>query len=123
MRSMRSTEAKRGHWPKGAAIAAVASLLLLVAGQVLAQAANSIEGLTVSKGNSGRPIGRVPLRAPLPNPPGGCPDNHPPRPAPELPDGGNGQGRRSHTGKAGPGARCASRTSSRRLGGWWAGGR
>ena len=41
MRSTRSTEAKREHWLKGAAIAAFASLLLLNVGQALAQTANS----------------------------------------------------------------------------------
>jgi len=64
MRAMRSTEAKRGHWLKGAAIADVASLLLLSVGQALAQ--NSIENVTVSKGSSGRTIVRFTLKAPLP---------------------------------------------------------
>lgn len=93
MRAMRSTEAKRGHWLKGAAIAAVASLLLLGVGQALAQAANSIEGLTVSKGSSGRTIVRFTLKAPLPNPPAGFAINNPPRIALDFPDTGNGMGR------------------------------
>jgi len=90
---MRSTEAKRGHWPKGAAIAAVASLLLFGVGQALAQAANSIENLAVSKGSSGRTIVRFTLKAPLPNPPAGFAINNPPRIALDFPDTGNGMGR------------------------------
>ncbi len=93
MRAMRSTEAKRGHWLKGAAIAVVASLLLLGVGQAQAQAANSIEGLTVSKGSSGRTIVRFTLKAPLPNPPAAFAINNPPRIALDFPDTGNGMGR------------------------------
>ncbi|HEX3632952.1 MAG TPA: type IV pilus secretin PilQ [Casimicrobiaceae bacterium] len=93
MRSTRSTEANRGHWLKGAAIAAVASLLLLGVGQALAQTANSIENLTVSKGSSGRTIVRFTLKAPLPNPPAGFAINNPPRIALDFPDTGNGMGR------------------------------
>ena len=93
MRAMRSTEAKRGHWLKGAAIAAVASLLLLSVGQALAQ--NSIENVTVSKGSSGRTIVRFTMKAPLPNPPAGFAINNPPRIALDFPDTGNGLGRSS----------------------------
>jgi len=93
MRAMRSTEAKRGHWPKGAAIAAVASLLLFGVGQALAQAANTIENLAVSKGSSGRTIVRFTLKAPLANPPAGFAINNPPRIALDFPDTGNGMGR------------------------------
>ncbi len=90
MRAMRFTEAKRGHWLKGAAIAAVASLLLLTVGQALAQ--NSIENVTVSKGSSGRTIVRFTMKAPLPNPPAGFAINNPPRIALDFPDTGNGLG-------------------------------
>jgi type IV pilus assembly protein PilQ len=90
---MRSTEAKRGHWLKGAAIAAVASLLLLSVGQALAQ--NSIENVTVSKGSSGRTIVRFTLKAPLPNPPAGFAINNPPRIALDFPDTANGLGKSS----------------------------
>jgi type IV pilus assembly protein PilQ len=93
MRSTRSTEAKREHWLQGVAIAAVASLLLLNVGQALAQAANSIENLAVSKGSSGRTIVRFTLKAPLPNPPAGFAINNPPRIALDFPDTGNGMGR------------------------------
>jgi type IV pilus assembly protein PilQ len=93
MRSTRSTEAKREHWLQGVAIAAVASLLLLNVGQALAQTANSIENLTVSKGSSGRTIVRFTLKAPLPNPPAGFAINNPPRIALDFPDTGNGMGR------------------------------
>jgi type IV pilus assembly protein PilQ len=93
MSSTRSTEAKRGHWLKGAAIVAVASLLLFNIGQALAQAANSIENVTVSKGSSGRTIVRFTLKAPLPNPPAGFAINNPPRIALDFPDTGNGLGK------------------------------
>ena len=95
MMSIRSTEAKRGQWLKGAAIATVAALLFLAVGQALAQAANSIEGVTVSKGSSGRTIVRFTLRAPLPNPPAGFAINNPPRIALDFLDTGNGMGRTS----------------------------
>ncbi|HEY2864867.1 MAG TPA: type IV pilus secretin PilQ [Casimicrobiaceae bacterium] len=95
MMAMRSTEAKRGHWLKGAAIAVVASLLFFNIGQALAQAANSIEDVTVSKGSSGRTIVRFTLKAPLPNPPAGFAINNPPRIALDFPDTGNGTGRSS----------------------------
>jgi type IV pilus assembly protein PilQ len=90
---MRSTEAKREQWLKGAAIAAVASLLLLSVGQALAQ--NSIENVTVSKGSSGRTIVRFTLKAPLPNPPAGFAINNPPRIALDFPDTANGLGKSS----------------------------
>jgi len=90
---MRSTEAKREQWLKGAAIAAVAAMLLLGVGQAQAQTANSIEGLTVSKGSSGRTIVRFTLKSPLPNPPAGFAINNPPRIALDFPDTGNGMGR------------------------------
>jgi type IV pilus assembly protein PilQ len=93
MRSTRSTEGKREHWLKGAAIAAVASLLLLNVGHALAQTANSIENVTVSKGSSGRTIVRFTLKAPLPNPPAGFAINNPPRIALDFPDTGNGLGK------------------------------
>jgi type IV pilus assembly protein PilQ len=111
MRSTRSTEGKREHWLKGAAIAAVASLLLLNVGHALAQAANSIENVTVSKGSSGRTIVRFTLEfAPLPNPPAGFAINNPPRIALDFPDTVNGlvaRRRRSVT------RRCASSMSAR----------
>jgi type IV pilus assembly protein PilQ len=93
MRSTRSTEAKREHWLKGAAIAVVASLLLLNVGHALAQTANSIENVTVSKGSSGRTIVRFTLKAPLPNPPAGFAINNPPRIALDFPDTANGLGK------------------------------
>jgi type IV pilus assembly protein PilQ len=93
MRAMRFTEAKRGHWLKGAAIAAVASLLLLTVGQALAQ--NSIENVAISKGSSGRTIVRFTMKAPLPNPPAGFAINNPPRIALDFPDTANGLGRSS----------------------------
>ena len=93
MRSTRSTEAKREHWLIAVAVAAFASLLLLDVGQALAQTANSIENIAVSKGSSGRTIVRFTLKAPLPNPPAGFAINNPPRIALDFPDTGNGMGR------------------------------
>jgi type IV pilus assembly protein PilQ len=76
----------------GAAILG-AALVILGIGQALAQAANSIDGLTVSKGSSGRTVVRFTLKAPLANPPAGFAINNPPRIALDFPETGNGLGR------------------------------
>ena len=77
----------------GGAAALGAALVILGIGQALAQAANSIEGLTVSKGSSGRTVVRFTLKAPLANPPAGFAINNPPRIALDFPETGNGLGR------------------------------
>ena len=77
----------------GGAVALGAVLVILGIGQALAQAANSIEGLTVSKGSSGRTVVRFTLKAPLANPPAGFAINNPPRIALDFPETGNGLGR------------------------------
>ena len=77
----------------GGAVALGAALVILGIGQALAQAANSIEGLTVSKGSSGRTVVRFTLKAPLANPPAGFAINNPPRIALDFPETGNGLGR------------------------------
>src|SRR5205807_5534002 len=63
-----------------------AALVILGIGHALAQAGNSIEGLTVSKGSSGRTVVKFTLRAPLANPPAGFAINNPPRIALDFPD-------------------------------------
>ena len=70
-----------------------AALVILGIGHALAQAGNSIEGLTVSKGSSGRTVVKFTLRAPLANPPAGFAINNPPRIALDFPETGNGLGR------------------------------
>jgi type IV pilus assembly protein PilQ len=77
----------------GGAAALGAALVILGIGQALAQAANTIEGLTVSKGSSGRTVVRFTLKAPLANPPAGFAINNPPRIALDFPETGNGLGR------------------------------
>ena len=70
-----------------------AALVILGIGHALAQTGNSIEGLTVSKGTSGRTVVKFTLRAPLANPPAGFAINNPPRIALDFPETGNGLGR------------------------------
>src|SRR5450631_2871292 len=89
-----STTMNRPRWRAwGGAAALGAALAILGIGQALAQAANSIEGLTVSKGSSGRTVVRFTLKAPLANPPAGFAINNPPRIALDFPETGNGLGR------------------------------
>ncbi len=89
-----STTLNRPRWRAwGGAAALGAALVILGVGQVLAQAANSIDGLTVSKGSSGRTVVRFTLKAPLANPPAGFAINNPPRIALDFPETGNGLGR------------------------------
>ncbi len=70
----------------GGAIALGAAILAMGIGQALAQAANSLEGLTVSKGTSGRTVVKFTLKAPLANPPAGFAINNPPRIALDFPE-------------------------------------
>src|SRR5664279_2384975 len=63
--------------------------------QALAQAENSIDTLTVSKGTSGRTIVKFTLKNPIANPPAGFAINNPPRIALDFLDTGNGLGRTS----------------------------
>jgi type IV pilus assembly protein PilQ len=77
----------------GGAVVLGVALVILGIGQALAQAGNSIEGLTVSKGSSGRTVVKFTLKAPLANPPAGFAINNPPRIALDFPETGNGLGR------------------------------
>src|ERR1700720_4577815 len=89
-----STTLKRPSWRAwGGAATFGAALVILGIGQALAQAGNSIEGLTVSKGSSGRTVVKFTLKAPLANPPAGFAINNPPRIALDFPDTGNALGR------------------------------
>jgi type IV pilus assembly protein PilQ len=89
-----STTLNRPLWRAwGGATALWASLAIFGIGQAHAQAGNSIEALTVSKGSSGRTVVKFTLKAPLPNPPAGFAINNPPRIALDFPETGNGLGR------------------------------
>jgi type IV pilus assembly protein PilQ len=89
-----STTSTRPRWRAwGGAAGLGAALVILGIGQALAQAGNSIEGLTVSKGSSGRTVVKFTLKAPLANPPAGFAINNPPRIALDFPETGNGLGR------------------------------
>ena len=65
---------------------------LAMAGVALAQASNSIESITVSKGTSGRTIVKFQLKAPPTNPPAGFAIASPPRIALDFLDTTNGIG-------------------------------
>jgi type IV pilus assembly protein PilQ len=89
-----STTSNRPRWHAWRGAAGLgAALVILGIGQALAQAGNSIEGLTVSKGSSGRTVVKFTLKAPLANPPAGFAINNPPRIALDFPETGNGLGR------------------------------
>jgi len=82
---------RRPAW--GMALLLGALLFVAGVGQAVAQGANSIESLTVSKGTSGRTIVKFILKSPLANPPAGFAVNNPPRIALDFLDTGNGLGR------------------------------
>jgi type IV pilus assembly protein PilQ len=77
----------------GRLVALVAMVFAAGISQALAQAENSIDSLTVSKGTSGRTIVKFTLKNPLANPPAGFAINNPPRIALDFLDTGNGLGR------------------------------
>ena len=70
-------------------------LAMLCAGEAAAQTSNSMEGLTVSKGASGRTVVKFTLKSPLPNPPAGFAISNPQRIALDFPDTLNGLGKTS----------------------------
>ncbi len=87
-RTSRTAAAARRGW----AVALAAVLLTAFAGEALAQAANSIEQVTVSKASSGRTVVRFQLKAPPPNPPASFSILSPPRIALDFLDTANGIG-------------------------------
>ncbi len=93
MSPLPSTQPKRSRARAWGGIALGAALALLVIGQAFAQAPNSIDSVTVSKGSSGRTVVKFTLKAPLANPPAGFAINNPPRIALDFPDTGNALGR------------------------------
>ena len=93
MSPLASTQPKHLRARVWRGIALGAALALLVIGQAFAQAPNSIDSVTVSKGSSGRTVVKFTLKAPLANPPAGFAINNPPRIALDFPDTGNALGR------------------------------
>jgi type IV pilus assembly protein PilQ len=86
------TLAGRGRATRGALAWLIAALALAGSGVAFAQAANSIDSLTVSKGTSGNTIVKFMLKAPPSNPPAGFAIASPPRIALDFLDTANGLG-------------------------------
>jgi len=86
------TLAGRGRATRGALAWLIAALALAGSGAAFAQAANSIDSLTVSKGTSGNTIVKFMLKAPPSNPPAGFAIASPPRIALDFLDTTNGLG-------------------------------
>ncbi len=89
--------AQRARRIRAACTWLVAALVLVSAQSAFAQAANSLDGLTVSKGTSGRTIVKFTLKAPPANPPAGFAITSPPRIALDFADTGNGLGTNART--------------------------
>ena len=80
MSPLPSNGSKRFRWQARAGMfALLAGLLALGAGSAIAQTANSLDALSVSKASSGRTVIKFTLKAPLPNPPAGFAIANPPR--------------------------------------------
>ena len=77
---------------RGARAWLLALLTLVASGAAFAQATNSIDAMTVSKGSSGRTIVKFVLKNALANPPAGFAIATPPRIALDFPDTANGLG-------------------------------
>jgi type IV pilus assembly protein PilQ len=75
----------------------VAALAVAASGSAFAQAANSLDGLSVSKGTSGRTIVKFTLRAAPATPPAGFAIASPPRIALDFADTANGLGANQRT--------------------------
>jgi type IV pilus assembly protein PilQ len=88
-----SSQSIRGRFSRTQIIAFVAALLAFGAGNALAQSANSLDSLNVSKSSSGRTVIKFTLKAPLANPPAGFAIANPPRIALDFPDTANGLGK------------------------------
>ncbi len=88
IRLSRVRAAARRGWAAG--LAAICALAL--SGMALAQANNTLEQVTVTRGASGRTVVRFQLKAPPANPPAGFSVQSPPRIALDFLDTTNGMG-------------------------------
>ena len=94
MSPLPSTDPQRSRGSAAARfLALMASLIALAAGGAIAQSANSLDALSVSKASSGRTVVKFTLKSPLPNPPAGFAIANPPRIALDFPDTANGLGK------------------------------
>ncbi len=94
MSPLPSNDPPRLRWSAAARLLALAAgLIALGAGGALAQSANSLDALSVSKASSGRTVVKFTLKSPLPNPPAGFAIANPPRIALDFPDTANGLGK------------------------------
>jgi len=94
MSPLASTDPQRSRGFAAARLLALAvGLIALGAGGALAQSANSLDALSVSKASSGRTVVKFTLKSPLPNPPAGFAIANPPRIALDFPDTANGLGK------------------------------
>ena len=91
------TVATAVRWTRGACAWLLALLALAACGAAFAQATNSIDSLTVSKGASGRTIVKFTLKNPPANPPAGFAIATPPRVALDFLDTANGLGTAQRT--------------------------
>ena len=91
------TAATAVRWTRGACAWLFALLALAASGTAIAQATNSIDSLTVSKGASGRTIVRFMLKNAPANPPAGFAITTPPRIALDFLDTANGLGATQRT--------------------------
>jgi len=92
MKALPGSEYQYKRWSTYSWIA-LAILAIAPLGTALAQTANSIDAVSVSKGSSGRTVVKFTLKAPLANPPAGFAITDPPRIALDFPDTANGLGR------------------------------
>jgi type IV pilus assembly protein PilQ len=92
MNALSGSEYQYKRWSMYSWIA-TAILAIAAFGTALAQTANSIDAVSVSKGSSGRTVVKFTLKAPLANPPAGFSITDPPRIALDFPDTANGLGR------------------------------
>jgi len=96
MSAFLGTYTSRAAWPARprlpAAVLGLFAMLLawLTAGAALAQTANSLDGVTVSRASSGRVVVRFQLKNPPANPPASFSINNPPRIALDFLDTANG---------------------------------
>ena len=92
MKALPGSEYQYKRWSTYSWIA-LAILAIAPLGTALAQTANSIDAVSVSKGSSGRTVVKFTLKSPPANPPAGFAITDPPRIALDFPDTANGLGR------------------------------